>query len=387
MRKLVLFAALALVTLSCGSGSSTQTSGPIKIGVTMPLSGDLAAQGQDLVNAAKLAAVDINNKGGVLGRKIEIDAQDDQCDSQVGTQAAEKLVLDGVVGIVGALCSGAGIPESAVLDTHGHLPFVAAVASNPLLTERGLTNVFRMFSRDDNQGPIDASYLYDFLGVRKLAIMHDNTTYPKGMAEYTRAGFVKLGGQVVYLDALTAGQQDYRSVLTKVASFHPDALDYPGYYPEINLLIKQYNSMGLKFKLFFGGGGGVDPEIIKVAGAAAENPSVSMTTPPTGDLLTGTDTYKSAFNAMFHVAAGTDGPYEYDGVTAMVEAIRSAGSTDPAAVVKALHQVHFTGLTGDVVFDAKGDRPGFNYVAVHIQGGKYVVIARVQGNKWTAVGS
>ena len=111
-----------------------------------------------------------------------------------------------------------------------------------------------------------------------------------------------------------------------------------------------------------------------------------MTTPPTGDLLTGTGDYKSKFRAKFGIDAGTDGPYEYDGIIAMVKAIAAAGSTDSAKVVNALHeQVHFTGLTGNVVFDSKGDRPAFAYVAVRVENAIYTVVARVTNNKWAAV--
>jgi ABC-type branched-subunit amino acid transport system substrate-binding protein len=145
-------------------------------------------------------------------------AEDDQCDAQVGVQVAAKLVTEGIAGIVGSFCSGAAIPESGVLRQHGDLPFIAPTASNPKFTEQGYDNVYRIGFRDDSEAPIDASYLHDYLKVTRLAILHDNTTFAKGLADLVKASYVQSSGaQVVFYDAITPGQKDYSATMIRIA--------------------------------------------------------------------------------------------------------------------------------------------------------------------------
>ncbi|HET9770742.1 MAG TPA: branched-chain amino acid ABC transporter substrate-binding protein, partial [Acidimicrobiia bacterium] len=189
---------------TAGAAQAPKGNGVIKIGALLPLSGDNANAGIDALNAAKIAADELNAGGGVLGRSVEIVPGDDGCDPQTGTAAAQKLLVSGVVAVAGGYCSGAAIPETTVLDSKG-VPFVSAAATNPLLTERGLPTVFRTVGRDDQQGPFAARFLAGSVGARKLAILHDNTTYAKGLAEETRTAntALKLGMQIVFFDAIT----------------------------------------------------------------------------------------------------------------------------------------------------------------------------------------
>src|SRR5688500_14735510 len=156
----------------------------IKIGVLGPLSGANAGSGVDLLNAATLAVDEINAAGGVLGRPIELVPVDDACDPAMAPAAAQKLVGSGIVGVTGGYCSGAAIPESDVLDPHG-IPYIV-MATNPVVTERGKNTVFRNVGRDDRQGVFAAQFLAGPAGARKLAILHNDSTYAKGLAEHTR---------------------------------------------------------------------------------------------------------------------------------------------------------------------------------------------------------
>src|SRR5579871_3806584 len=140
----------ALVLAACGTGSGTSTGGgTIKIGVTGPFSGNYAAPGIDILNAAKVMADTLNKSGGINGQKVEIVSADDQCDAQVGVQAAQNLLSQHVVAFVGGYCSGASIPETDVLRRQGDIPFIGVASSNPKLTEQGYDNVFRVILRDD----------------------------------------------------------------------------------------------------------------------------------------------------------------------------------------------------------------------------------------------
>src|SRR2546430_954879 len=273
-----------LIIGACGSSSTSGGGGVIKVGITGPFTGPYADPGSAIRNAGELAIEDINASGGVNGRMLQAVAQDDACDAQQGTQAAEKLLTEKIVAIVGGYCSGASIPESDILHRSGDLPFITAASSNPKFTEQGYDNVFRMVSRDDAEGPADVSFIKQFLKASRIAIMHDNTTYAKGLADSAKQAAQASGMTVTYFDAITPGQKDYTAALVKVGTGDPDALFYTGYYPEFGLLAKEYVSLSPSYKLD-GDSADVDPSVIKVAGAALTNPGITITTLPTTEFI------------------------------------------------------------------------------------------------------
>src|SRR5438552_15284620 len=267
--------ALLLAARAGGSGTTTNT--PILVGITGPFTGAYADPGIAIRNAGELAISDINAAGGINGRKLQAVPEDDACDAQQGTQAAEKLLTEKIVAIVGGYCSGASIPESDILHRSGDLPFITAASSNPKFTEQGYDNVFRMVSRDDAEGPADVSFIQQFLKASKIAIMHDNTTYAKGLADSAKQAAQAAGITVTYFDAITPGQKDYTAALVRVGTVNPAERFYTGYYPAFRLLAKEYVSLSPSFKLD-GDSADVDPSVIKVAGAALTNPGITITT-------------------------------------------------------------------------------------------------------------
>src|ERR1051326_7408693 len=262
-----------LVIGACGSASSAGGGGVIKVGITGPFTGPYADPGSAIRNAGELAIEDINASGGVNGRQLQAVAEDDACDAQQGTQAAEKMLTEGIIAIVGGYCSGASIPESDILHRSGDLPFITAASSNPKFTEQGYDNVFRMVSRDDAEAPADVSFMKDWLKASKIAILHDNTTYAKGVADSAKQAAAASGMTVTYFDAITPGQKDYTAALVKIGTTNPDVLFYTGYYPEFGLLAKEYVQLAPKYKLN-GDSADVAPSVIKVAGTALNNPGI-----------------------------------------------------------------------------------------------------------------
>src|SRR6266704_812091 len=348
----------ALLIAACGGGTSGGSTAPIKVGITGPFTGPYADPGIAIRNAGELAIDDINKAGGINGRKLEAVPADDACDAQQGTQAAEKLLTQGIVAIVGGYCSGASIPESDILHRSGDLPFITAASSNPKFTEQGYDNVFRMVSRDDAEAPADVSFMKDFLKASKIAIMHDNTTYAKGVADSAKQAATGSGMTVTYFDAITPGQRDYTAALERVATTHPDVLFYTGYYPEFGLLAKEYVSLAPSYKLD-GDSATVDPSVIKVAGSALVNPGITFTTLPTTEFIHNAknDALSKAYTAKYGGAPGDYSSYEYGGMTAAKD------------LNSALHSVNIADtITGAVKFDNKGDRSSPEYLAVRATG-------------------
>ncbi|GAA0263268.1 branched-chain amino acid ABC transporter substrate-binding protein [Actinomadura nitritigenes] len=367
-------AGLLLVPLAagCGSGGSGG-SGDIKIGVPAPLSGDSASAGQDILAAARVAADEVNKAGGVKGKKIKIVQADDQCSAQQGAQAAQKLLNSGVVAVAGGYCSGAAVPAIPIYGRRS-VPFVMDASTNPSLTDGGKGKVFRTCGRDDNQGLVAAKFMTGPLGARRIALLHDNTTYAKGLADAAASSVRQAGGQVVYEDALQPGQSDYSPVLTKIASTRPDVLYFTGYYAEAGLLMKQRRQLGLKFTLM-GGDATTDATVLKTAGSAADG--YIATTAPLAKDLPAAAGFVSAYKAKNGADPGPFSVYEYDAVKVLAEVIGQTG-TKGADIIKGLHGVRdFPGITGPITFDAKGDRTDPLYITVHVQSGAFTAYKKL----------
>lgn len=389
-KQLGILGAAVLALLACGPGATTGggSNEPIKIGVTGPFSGNYAAPGTDILSAAQVMADMFNEQGGIIGRKVEIVSADDQCDAQVGVQAAESLVSQKAVAFAGGYCSGASIPETDVLKKHGGIPFLAVASSNPKLTEQGYSHVFRVVIRDDQEGPEDASFLMDQLKLSKIAIMHDNTTYAKALAEFARDAVTKKGGQVPYFDAIQPGQKDYSSALTRVASTSPDAFLFTGYYAEGATLVKQYKDLALDKKFpFMGGGALYDPALLTAAGKTADGMYVLFPVGPETATGKDFDTFKQAYKRKTGKDPATYSIYEHDAMQMLVAAIKKANSTTPADINKALHEVSYGGITGPLKFNAKGDREQLTEIAFQVKDGQFAPIFKKQGSSWVKFGS
>ncbi|MED3563880.1 branched-chain amino acid ABC transporter substrate-binding protein [Bacillus xiapuensis] len=377
-KKIVLTAGSFLLGLSlvgCGktneaASGSNENSNDIKIGVPAPLSGQSAKMGSDIVNAAKLAASELNEKGGVIGKKIKIVPIDDACDAQVATQAANKLVTSNVDAVVGHYCSSAALPAETVYNENG-IPFITPSSSNPQLTEQGFTNVFRMIGRDDQQGKFMADYLVHVQHKKNIAILHDNTTYTKGLAQETKAGVEKLGGKVTFFEAVTPGEKDFSVIISKLKPLKPDAIYWTGFYAEGGLLIKQAKDLGLNV-LFAAGDGNNDTTLMKIAGPASEG--VIVSTAPTTEFLdnAGAGNFVSKYKETYSEDAGPFSSYTYDGVNIIAEAIKEAKTQDKKKIIDTIHGLKdFQGVTGTINFDEKGDRKGISYITTQVKDGKF----------------
>ena len=359
----------------------------IKIGLPAPLTGSYAAAGKDIVNGAQLAANDINAKGGVLGKKIELVQEDDKCDADAAAGAAQALVDKGVVAVAGGYCSSAALPELRVFHGAG-LAYVMDASTNPALTEKGWGDAFRTIGRDDEQGPFAAKFMKEVLHAKTVAVINDNTTYSKGLADNTVAALKKQGIDVVYNDAVTPGQMDYADVAKNVGDLKPDVVYYTGYYPEAALIAKDVRELKLPVKYLMGGDGTTDPTLIRNAGSAAKG--MICTTAPLPQFLPGAKAHR--FISEYKKAYGADavpGPYsiyEYDAVSVTAQAIADAKSTKPADIVAALHKIsNFKGATGDITFNDKGDRTDAVYMAVIAEGGTFKAYRRLDSDgRWVS---
>lgn len=377
--KLTLAALCSAVTLTVASApfaanasvpSHAPQAGTIKLGFYGPLSGNSASAGQDMLNAAKLAVASVNKSGGVLGQQVTLDAQDSACNPQVAVQAAQKLVTDGVVAVVGPYCSGDAFPASAIFHRAG-IPDVDPAATNPKLTEQGFNDFFRTCGRDDEQGVFAAGIMVKKLHAHRVALIHDNTVYAKGLATQTQLALQKYPGvKVVFFDAITPGSRDFTSILTKIRADKPDVTYFTGYYADGGLLNKQFYQLGVSGQ-FMAGDSNNYPTYIKLAGPYATK--ALITTPPTPQLLPSARAYVQAYVKAYHTQPGAYSGYTYDATLVALHAIKVAKSADPAAITHALSMTkNFPGATGPITFNAKGDRVQIQYILVDVRNGQFV---------------
>ena len=201
MRHLV---ALAVVMFAAALGGPARAD--VLIGMAGPITGKEAWYGEQMERGAAQAVADLNAAGGVLGQQVQLITADDYCDPEQAVAAANKLVSDGVIFVVGHYCSGASIPASEIYEAAGVL-MISPASSNPMLTELGRANVFRVIYRDDAAGIVAGNYLADHWPDKKIAILHDDTTFGKGVADLTKEQLNRRGLTEAIYQAYVPGQE------------------------------------------------------------------------------------------------------------------------------------------------------------------------------------
>jgi branched-chain amino acid transport system substrate-binding protein len=355
MKKIIAFAAFFLLFSSLAFAA-----GPIKIGLMGPLTGPWASEGQEMKQVLNLLNEQLNDKGGLLGQRVEVIAEDDGGDPKTSALAAQRLVTKGVVAVVGTY--GSSITEASQnIFNESKIIQVANGSTAVRLTEKGLKYFFRTCPRDDEQGRVAAQTI-EKMKVKNVAILHDNTTYAKGLAQETRALLKNV--KIVFFDALTPGERDYTSILTKLKAAKPDLVFFTGYYPEAGLLLRQKYQMKWNVP-FMGGDAQNNPDLVKIAGKEAANGFYFVSSPLPKDLPSKP---AKAFLASFSKKYGNPPSSIYsalagDGYRALTAAIAATKSTDPDKLAAYLHKDYkdSNGLTGKISFTAKGDRAGELY--------------------------
>jgi branched-chain amino acid transport system substrate-binding protein len=369
-----LIAILAWVGLS---GCDGRPADMIRIAVVGPMTGDQSKQGTDLKNGVELAVAEWNAKGGLLGKKVELLVGDDQHDPKQAVSIANKFANSGVVGVVGHWNSSASIPASEVYH-RANIPMITPASTNPQVTDRGYANVFRVCGRDDQQGRVAAEFVVTQLKVKRVAVLHDKTTYGQGLADEFKKSLAAIGGdrvEVVYYSGITQGDKDFRGVLTTVASKKPDVYFFGGIYPEGGLLVKQAKEVGLKAPMV-SGDGVIDPVFVQIAGAAADGTYLTFS-PDTTKLPAAQEVLKN-----YRARYGEPGPYSfyaYDAAQILLRALQSAGTTDGFGVSQALHTMSYDGITGRIQFDSKGDLLTTQYVVWITKNGTFEEFWRPSG--------
>jgi branched-chain amino acid transport system substrate-binding protein len=364
-KKVIVLLAAGLLLVPFLSGSAMAKT--LKIGTMSPLTGPYAADGNDIANGAKTAVAVINSEGGIPGfDEIEVIPQDTACDPRQAVAAANKLINEEVVGVVGAYCSSSTIPASEALSEED-IPMLTPASTNEKVTERGLPYMFRVCGRDDDQSKIAGKFMTDYLKAKTVYIVDDKTTYSQGLAENVAKVASAAGIKVVSHDHVNQGDKDFSAVLTKIKAANPDV-----FYMSLqnsatgSLMAIQAKRFGLKCAIV-SQDAVYHPQFIGIAKEAAEG--VYLTFGFTDDSTPAYQKYISQYNKMFGKPGAYSG-YAYDAAYVLLTAIKKAGSTDPAKIKAEIMKMDFDGATKRIKFMENGDS-GSSYVIYKVDGGEF----------------
>ena len=332
----------------------------VVIGVAGPHTGANASFGEQYWRGASQAAEDINAAGGVNGEKIKLVKADDACEPKQAVAVANRLVdQDKAIGVVGHFCSSSTLPASEIYDEAGIIAITPG-STNPQVTERGLTGMFRMCGRDDQQGIVAGDYIVDVLKAKKVAIIHDKDTYGQGLADATKAQLAKRGVKEVLYEGLTRGEKDFNALVTKIRATGAEVVYFGGLHPEAGPLVRQMREQGLTAK-FLSGDGIVTDELVTTAGGPQYTKGVLMTF--------GADPRKIADGkaVIEKFRAGGFEPegytlYAYASLQALAAAFNGAGANEGAKASEWLKANPVQTVMGKKEWDGKGDLKVSDYV-------------------------
>ena len=328
----------------------------INVGIAGALSGSALTAGEQQEIGALKAIDHLNVKGGLLGEEIVAISADDACKPQQAKAVARQMVSEGVVFVVGHVCSDATLAVSKMYEEAGII-MISPSSTNPKVTDEGGSNVFRVIGRDDQQGTIAGNYLADNHSKENIAIMHDSTVYSLDLAKFTKQQLNKRGVTEVMFDSYKPDQKDYKSIVDKLFNNKIDVLYAGGMEDDIGIILRQAKKALPNLRLF-SGDGLVNVQFLLFAGEAAEGtyftfgPDMRLK-PEAGDVVAAIreeDAYEPEGYTL----------YSYGAVQAWAQAVKQAGSLKPEAVINALRAGSFDTVLGKIGFDEKGDVTGIS---------------------------
>ena len=375
MRKtlsLLIIAIAVSMMLVAGGCTPTENGGggdTLVIGLQAPLTGDYAAEGQWARQSVEVAKDLINEKGGVLGKQIEIVVEDDASSTSDSVLAAQKLISKGVKQVISTYGSSVTAPAADLYDANNVVSVAYGATAVRLTMEEKRPYFFRTNGRDDTQSEYFVDFAINILKAKTIAIMHDNQDYGKGVADdamkfiepYVDSGEV----EIVYFDAITPGESDYSAVVSQIKNLDPDVWFFTGYYSEAALLLMQAREAGVE-NIFVGNNTVPTPEFENIAGAAVIAGSIHLNEPMPQFLdFPESKEFLDAYQAKHGELPGSIwSVYAADALNALAAAIEKAGTDDPDEVAAAMRTMtDAKGITGPLLFTEIGDRKDIPYYA------------------------
>jgi branched-chain amino acid transport system substrate-binding protein len=351
---------LKLIGLAFGVSlalSSAAVADDITIAVAGPMTGGEAAGGRQMKNGAEMAVADLNATGGLLGKKLQLDVEDDACDPKQARSVAEKIGEAKIPFVAGHLCSSSSIPASEAYADNNVLQ-ISPGSTNPLLTERKLWNVARICGRDDQQGLVAGEYIAKHYKGKNVAILNDKTTYGKGIADETKKALNKAGVTEKLFESYNKGDKDFNAIVSRLKLENIDIVYVGGYLQEAGLILRQMRDQGLKTVLM-AGDAIADKEFASITGTAGEGTLFTFgpdpRKKPTAKAIV--ERFKSK-----NIDPESYTLYTYAAIQVWSQAVAKAKTIDRKKVMDTIKAGSWDTVIGKLEFDSKGDIKQIDYV-------------------------
>ena len=351
---------LKLIGLAFGASLALSTAAlaqDITVAVAGPMSGGESAFGRQLKNGAEQAVADLNAAGGLLGKKLALDVEDDACDPKQARSVAEKIASARIPFVAGHYCSSSSIPASEAY-ADGNVLQITPASTNPLFTERNLWNVARVCGRDDQQGAVAAAFIAKNFKGKKIAILDDKTTYGKGLADETKKSLNKLGVKEKLSESYNKGDKDFNAIVSRLKLENIDLVYVGGYHQEAGLILRQMRDQGLK-TILMSGDALADKEYASITGPAGEGTLFTFGPDPRNK-----PTAKAIVDKFKAQNIDPEGYtlYTYAAIQVWSQAAAKAGTIDPKKVMATIKANAWNTVIGKLEYDAKGDIKQLDYV-------------------------
>ena len=351
---------LKLIGLAFGASLALSTAAfaqDITVAVAGPMTGGESAFGRQMKNGADQAIADFNAAGGVLGKKLALDVEDDACDPKQARSVAEKIASAKIPFVAGHYCSSSSIPASEAY-ADGNVLQITPASTNPLFTERKLWNVARVCGRDDQQGLVAAEYIAKNYKGKNIAILNDKTTYGKGLADETKKALNKAGITEKLYESYNKGDKDFNAIVSRLKLEKIDLVYVGGYHQESGLILRQMRDQGLQTVLM-AGDALADKEFASITGPAGAGTLFTFGPDPRNK-----PTAKAIVEKFKAKNIDPEGYtlYTYAAMQVWSQAVKKAGTIDPKKVMDTIKAGAWDTVIGKLEFDAKGDIKQLDYV-------------------------
>lgn len=375
-------ASLALAVMVTGCGSSSADNNIIRLGANLELSGNSASYGASAKNGIEMAVKEINAKGGLLGKQIEVSTSDNRSEATEALNAMQKLLDDNVNFIVGPDTSSGTLVCITTADQE-KIPVITPYGTNPDITVDSIDKtvhpyVFRAAFIDTFQGKVMANFVTQNLHAKKAAVYVDNSSdYSKGLQKFFVEEFEKSGGEIVATEAYLQKDTDFKAALTKIKAANPDVIFVPGYYQEVGMIIKQAREMGITQPIV-GGDGWDSAKLMEIAGADNLTNCYFGNHYSADDTSQTVQTFVANYQQAYNQKPDAPAALAYDSVMLLAKAITDAQTTDSEKVRDALAKIKdFDGVTGKITFNENHD-PIKSAVILTFKGGKQTFVTKIE---------